>query len=306
MATQQKKRKVKQYPEHPDYKFIVVGNPWPATKHGRDRDFKFYCTVTAWLEFMLGQKDLVQSIYSINTRDDIIVAVPKDTDILPILGAHDWNRFMQNKSRRGMSYIFEFNYTAKGDPATLVGSLLFPSRPLAREHHPLRKPMRPKTQPDNKEDVRVKSEPRDVQRDGRIPGNLRAAHNALLQERTEAQDRSRAVKQEYGIKQEDDQKPPRDSLHNFNSGRRPSDNVRTEHKVKYEPRGGSVPQDSLSSGVLKTLVTHGQLYKTDGEQQQPDAGPSTRTTDPRKARFGTKRAKQEEDSDDDTKRIKRA
>lgn len=67
MATQQKKRKVKQYPEHPDYKFIVVGNPWPATKHGRDRDFKFYCTVTAWLEFMLGQKDLVQSIYSINT-----------------------------------------------------------------------------------------------------------------------------------------------------------------------------------------------------------------------------------------------
>ena len=53
-------------------------------------------------------------------RNEVIVQVPQEADIVPILGAHPWRKILiRGKEEDGerVSYVFPYNYRIKGDPA---------------------------------------------------------------------------------------------------------------------------------------------------------------------------------------------
>lgn len=46
--------------------------------------------------------------------------VPQDVDLVPILGAHFWRKFLsrgQPEDRHRVSYVFAYDYRNKGEPA---------------------------------------------------------------------------------------------------------------------------------------------------------------------------------------------
>ncbi|KAL4241318.1 hypothetical protein ABKN59_000267 [Abortiporus biennis] len=112
-----KKFKIKEYLDDPGYKYIVIQDPWPANKVGAARDDVFYNLVGAWLFYMLDKKATPDTIYSLNTRSDVVARLPQYINIEPILGAHPYKRFLNlKKVSDKTSYIFEYNYRRKGHP----------------------------------------------------------------------------------------------------------------------------------------------------------------------------------------------
>ncbi|KIP09170.1 hypothetical protein PHLGIDRAFT_342547 [Phlebiopsis gigantea 11061_1 CR5-6] len=58
-----------------------------------------------------------ETIYSRNTRSELIVKFAQDVDITPLLGSHHWPRFHRRLgAKQVISYIFEYKYVANGDP----------------------------------------------------------------------------------------------------------------------------------------------------------------------------------------------
>ncbi|OCH95994.1 hypothetical protein OBBRIDRAFT_787842 [Obba rivulosa] len=115
-----KKKKGPPYFDDPGCKFIVIDDPWPGNKFGKDRKSDYYNVLSAWVRFMLGKKHWVEFVYSVNTRADVIVQLPEDVDIAPILGAHKWYNFLargDQKDRHRVSYVFEYNYRDRGQPS---------------------------------------------------------------------------------------------------------------------------------------------------------------------------------------------
>lgn len=61
------KKKGPPYTDDPGCKYIVIDDPWPGTKQGRDRKDNFFNLVGMWVYFMLNRKDIPESIFSVNT-----------------------------------------------------------------------------------------------------------------------------------------------------------------------------------------------------------------------------------------------
>ncbi|KAI0068980.1 hypothetical protein BV25DRAFT_1817903 [Artomyces pyxidatus] len=54
-----------------------------------------------------------------NTRNEVIVQLPYNTNIEPVLGVHKWSQFLKKwvRNPNAVSYVFEYNYRMNGDPA---------------------------------------------------------------------------------------------------------------------------------------------------------------------------------------------
>ncbi|KAH9947287.1 hypothetical protein B0H21DRAFT_739662 [Amylocystis lapponica] len=114
------KKKGPPYTDDPGCKFIVIDDPWPGNAAGRDRKDAYWNLLGAWVWYMLDKKEIPDTIYSVNTRAEVIVRLPEQVDIEPILGAHAWITFLHHGAeadRHRVSCIFEYNYRIKGDPA---------------------------------------------------------------------------------------------------------------------------------------------------------------------------------------------
>ncbi|KAH9850097.1 hypothetical protein C2E23DRAFT_339062 [Lenzites betulinus] len=113
------KKKGPPYTDDPGCKYIVIEDPWPGNATGKARTQVFYNHLCTWVYFMLGKAHQVDAVYSVNTRGEVIVQLPQEVDLTPILGAHAWRKCLargnpQDKDR--VSYVFEYNYRNRGEP----------------------------------------------------------------------------------------------------------------------------------------------------------------------------------------------
>ncbi|EIW61884.1 uncharacterized protein TRAVEDRAFT_44702 [Trametes versicolor FP-101664 SS1] len=124
------KKKGPPYTDDPGCKYIVIDDPWPGDATGKARNQVFFNRLCTWVYFMLGKAHQADAVYSVNTRDEIIVQLPQDTDLTPILGAHPWRRYLSRGNPRDkdrVSYVFEYDYRNKGDPSNHNWLETFPS-----------------------------------------------------------------------------------------------------------------------------------------------------------------------------------
>lgn len=139
------KKKGPLYEDDPGCKYIVIEDPWPGNKIGKDRDEVFWNKLGAWVFYMLDKKHDPESIFSMNTvrpilfqrrirkvltdnfvlwtymfqRREVIVRLPEEVDVTPLLGVHPWRRFLtrgQPSDINRASFIFEYNYRIRGEP----------------------------------------------------------------------------------------------------------------------------------------------------------------------------------------------
>lgn len=60
----------------------------------------------------------------------MIVQLPKEADLVPIVGAHPWRRILSRgvpEDADRVSYVFAYDYRNKGDPAKRMFSLMLPA-----------------------------------------------------------------------------------------------------------------------------------------------------------------------------------
>ncbi|THH17613.1 hypothetical protein EW146_g3243 [Bondarzewia mesenterica] len=112
-----KKSKTKVYEEPDDATYIVITNPF-GMKAGsqNDKDVKL---LSGWIGTMFGRRVNISAVYTMSTRDYIIVQLPIEVNVMPILGAHKWTKFLTKWDRadKPVSLIFQYNYKHQGDPA---------------------------------------------------------------------------------------------------------------------------------------------------------------------------------------------
>ncbi|KAI0331281.1 hypothetical protein GY45DRAFT_1276257 [Cubamyces sp. BRFM 1775] len=113
------KKKGPPYTDDPGCRYIVIEDPWPGNATGKARSEVYFNHLCTWVYFMLDKKTEAEAVYSLNTRDEVIVRLPHDTNIAPILGAHPWRRFLSHghpRDKDRVSYVFEYDYRSRGEP----------------------------------------------------------------------------------------------------------------------------------------------------------------------------------------------
>ncbi|KAM5534849.1 hypothetical protein V8D89_011404, partial [Ganoderma adspersum] len=107
------------YEDDPGCKYIVIDDPWPGNKIGKERDQFYWNCLCAWVRFMFGKKHEPECVFSVNTRNEVIVQLPAEADIVPILGAHPWVKTLTHgdpRDRDRVSHVFAYDYRMKGEP----------------------------------------------------------------------------------------------------------------------------------------------------------------------------------------------
>ncbi|RPD80641.1 hypothetical protein L226DRAFT_608005 [Lentinus tigrinus ALCF2SS1-7] len=136
------------YDDDPGCKYIVIEDPWPGDATGKDRyrnDSRYFNFLCAWVRFMLNKEHDVECVFAVNTRNEVVVQLPQDVDIAPILGAHPWRKFLDRGHRRDterVSYVFAYDYRNKGDPAKHNWQEIYPipGDPPPRVNFPVKFP----------------------------------------------------------------------------------------------------------------------------------------------------------------------
>jgi hypothetical protein len=89
----------------------------------RSRTSEDFNRLAAWVQLILQDKDIhakVEQIFSMGTRDEVIVQLPLGTDIQPLLGEHKYAIISKNWSGNPnddkASCFFEYNFRNNGDP----------------------------------------------------------------------------------------------------------------------------------------------------------------------------------------------
>ncbi|TFK50909.1 hypothetical protein OE88DRAFT_1660051 [Heliocybe sulcata] len=122
------KQKVYEEPAQP---YIVVTDPFRMPRSSRQQ--RHFDETAAWLNHVFGSQDAVDTIYTMRTRTEIIVAVSEDVDIAPALGAHRWSMFMPHMNPADgdkVSCIFRYNYKTQGDPLSRQWIAMYPETPV--------------------------------------------------------------------------------------------------------------------------------------------------------------------------------
>ncbi|KAH9943131.1 uncharacterized protein BXZ73DRAFT_97185 [Epithele typhae] len=114
------------YNDDPGCKYVVIENPWPGGKKGDQRDQWYWNLLCTWMRFMLQKTVPVFTVWSRKTRDEVIVELPEEVDLVPIVGAHPWTRILGDRAKTSdqdkVSYVFAYDYRMKGEPGTRTPS----------------------------------------------------------------------------------------------------------------------------------------------------------------------------------------
>lgn len=104
--------------------YVVVTTPWGMNRVPRSRVPEDFNRLAAWVQLILQDKDIdakVECIFGMGTRDEVIVQLPKGTDIQPLLGEHKLaiisKRWDGNPNDDRASCFFEYNFRTNGDPS---------------------------------------------------------------------------------------------------------------------------------------------------------------------------------------------
>ncbi|KAH9843992.1 uncharacterized protein C8Q71DRAFT_730852 [Rhodofomes roseus] len=107
------------YTDDPECKYVVVEDPFPGHRTGKARDQAYWDWLSGWVYYMTGKKADPTSIYFVHTKDEVIVQLPEEYDVTPILGVHVWREVLkwgQERDKDRVSYVFEYNYRNHGRP----------------------------------------------------------------------------------------------------------------------------------------------------------------------------------------------
>ncbi|KAG1824474.1 uncharacterized protein BJ212DRAFT_1475775 [Suillus subaureus] len=103
--------------------YVVVTTPWGMNRVPSSRASQDFNRLAAWVQLILQDKDIhatVELIFSMGTRDEVIVQLPLGTDIQPLLGEHKLaiisKKWDGNPNDDRASCFFEYNFRNNGDP----------------------------------------------------------------------------------------------------------------------------------------------------------------------------------------------
>ncbi|KAI0269199.1 hypothetical protein BC834DRAFT_617158 [Gloeopeniophorella convolvens] len=103
-----------------DSAYLVITRPFGMGQSPAGRGSTDINRVSAWVSWVLRKRSVVEVVYTMSTRDEIIVKVPKGIDIAPLLGKHKFYEICSNgfPDPTIASCIYEYDYERGGDPAS--------------------------------------------------------------------------------------------------------------------------------------------------------------------------------------------
>ncbi|KAI5117968.1 hypothetical protein M0805_004902 [Coniferiporia weirii] len=125
-----KKFKTKIYKKDLEDHFVVAINPW-ANGERKPRGKSDIDWIGAWLRIAFRkseESDIIRTIFTLDTRDEVIVQLNPCVDVKVGLGAHLWGSFLKHEEldriarRHNMilhdriSYIFPYDWAKNGNP----------------------------------------------------------------------------------------------------------------------------------------------------------------------------------------------
>ncbi|KAA1466103.1 hypothetical protein DENSPDRAFT_925609 [Dentipellis sp. KUC8613] len=138
------KKKGPPYTDKPDCEYIVVTQPYGIDKNAPERMNKGAVQrISSWIRFMFNDVSVVEAVWWMRTRNEIIVQLTEGTDIEPMLGAHKWSKIVSGfrGDPAAMSCIFKYNYRTFGEPGAHswkdeVSSDEFPPKGIFTDPYP--------------------------------------------------------------------------------------------------------------------------------------------------------------------------
>ncbi|KAG8220564.1 hypothetical protein J3R82DRAFT_3297 [Butyriboletus roseoflavus] len=136
------------YTDIPEEIYVVVTNPWGMNANPRSRNPGDFNRIASWAQLILQQAGLgggrvatIECIYSMGTRNEIILQFQEGTDIIPLLGEHRWANFAKgwNPNDPRSTRVFIYNWRNNGDPANHNWTENFPN-PLPLDTVPVKSP----------------------------------------------------------------------------------------------------------------------------------------------------------------------
>ncbi|KAG6382193.1 hypothetical protein JVT61DRAFT_844 [Boletus reticuloceps] len=125
------------YTDIPKEVYVVATHPWGMNRNPRERGQHDFDRIASWAQFSLQQAGLcgghvptIEYIYSMGTRDEIILQFAEGTDIIPLLGEHRWANFWKHcpdPNDLRSTCVFLYNWRKNGDPANHNWTENFPS-----------------------------------------------------------------------------------------------------------------------------------------------------------------------------------
>ncbi|KAI0254340.1 hypothetical protein BJV78DRAFT_1280344 [Lactifluus subvellereus] len=108
------------YKKADDSVYFVITQPFgmqpsPAARGTVDID-----RFSSWISWVFGKQSVVEVVYTMSTRDEVIVKISEGMDSALILGKHKYNNILNAGWPRDPSLascVFEYNYQSNGDPA---------------------------------------------------------------------------------------------------------------------------------------------------------------------------------------------
>ena len=68
------------YDDDPGCKYIVIEDPWPGDKVGKQRNQLYYNHLCAWVRFMLNKEDEPDCVFTMNTVSPSTRCTPRNWD----------------------------------------------------------------------------------------------------------------------------------------------------------------------------------------------------------------------------------
>lgn len=125
------------YADPPPATYIVIIRPWSVASPPK-RTQQDYDRVGTWIAYILWDAagrsrsiPNIESIYRMKTHDEMIIQLPLETDISPLLGEHHWPTFVKGWKHNGgagqSTLVFLYNWRNNGDPANHNWEEFFPN-----------------------------------------------------------------------------------------------------------------------------------------------------------------------------------
>ncbi|KAI6117776.1 hypothetical protein EV401DRAFT_1565587 [Pisolithus croceorrhizus] len=122
------------YADPPPATYIVVIRPWSVAPPQK-RTQQDYDRVGTWIAYILwdaaGRGRSIPNIESVYRMKTMIIQLPLETDISPLLGEHHWATFVKGWKHNGgagqSTLVFLYNWKNNGDPANHNWEEFFPN-----------------------------------------------------------------------------------------------------------------------------------------------------------------------------------
>ncbi|KAH9978008.1 hypothetical protein BGW80DRAFT_788517 [Lactifluus volemus] len=108
------------YKRADDSVYLVISQPFGMKPSPAERGTMDIGRLASWISWVFRKQSVVDIVYTMSTKDEVIVKISEGVDRDRILGKHRYNDIVSTgwpQDRSFASCVFEYNYQDNGDPA---------------------------------------------------------------------------------------------------------------------------------------------------------------------------------------------